>query len=89
MCASNDLGHETICKLNLQAMVTTMQPNLDLTGVSTPVGVLLILPQRKHLSRIAHWKGNVKKYKGGTVVHKKKAFRGISGTEVHLSMTYP
>ena len=35
--------------------------NLILTGVSMPVGVPLILPQGKHLSWIAHWKGNVEK----------------------------
>ena len=62
MRASNDLSRETICKLYLRAMVTTMKQqklkNLILTGVSTPVGVSLILPQRKRPSRIAHWKGN-------------------------------
>ena len=62
MRASNDLSRETICELNLQAMVTTMKQqkvkNLILTGVSMPVRVPLILPQRKRPSRIAHWKGN-------------------------------
>ena len=29
-------------------------------GVSTPVGVPLILLQRKHPSRITHWKGNLR-----------------------------
>ena len=62
MRASNDLSREMICELNLRAMVTTMKQqkvkNLILTGVSTLVRVPLILPQRKHPSRIAHWKGN-------------------------------
>ena len=43
-------------------MVTTMEQQklkiLILVGVSTPVRVPLIIPQRKRLSRIAHWKGN-------------------------------
>ena len=40
------------------------------------VRVLLILSQRKHLSQIAHWKG-YKEIMGGTVVHGRKAFRGL------------
>ena len=59
--ASNDLIRETICKLNLRAMATTMKQqklkNLILVGISTLVRVPLILPQRKHLSQITHWKG--------------------------------
>ena len=35
--------------------------NSILMGVSTPVGVPLILPQGKRPSRIAHWKSNVEK----------------------------
>ena len=62
MHASNDLIHETICKLNLRVMATTMKQqklkNLILAGVSTLVGVPLILPQRKHPSWIPHWKGD-------------------------------
>ena len=59
--ASNDLIREMICELNLRAMATTLKQqklkNLILAEVSMPVGVPLILPQRKHPSRIAHWKG--------------------------------
>ena len=62
MRASNDLIHEMICELNLRAMATTMKQqklkNLILVGVSMLVRVPLILPQRKHPSRIAHWKGH-------------------------------
>ena len=80
MCASNDLSHETICELNLPAMATTMKQqkvkNLILMGVLMLVKVPLILPQRKHPSRIAHWKGNREMVKGGTVVHRRKAFQG-------------
>ena len=61
MRASNYLIRETICELNLRAMATTMKQqklkNLILMGVSMPAGVLLILPQRKCPSWIAHWKG--------------------------------
>ena len=57
--------------------VTEKIKNLILIGVSTPVRVPLILPQRKRPSRIAHWKGNEEKYKGGTVVHGRKAFQGV------------
>ena len=61
MRASNDLIYETICELNLRVMVTTMKQqklkNLILAGVSMPVGVPFILPQRKRTPQIAHWKG--------------------------------
>ena len=84
MRASNDLSRETICELNLRAMATTMKQqklkNLILVGVLMPVRVPLILSQRKHPSQIAHWKGNEEiVFKGGTVVHGRKAF---SGSEV-------
>ena len=62
MHASNDLSREMICELNLRAMVTTMKQqklkNSILAGVSMPVRVPLILPQRKCPSWIAHRKGN-------------------------------
>ena len=37
--------------------------NLGVTGVSMPVRVPLILLQRKRLSRIAHWEGNLRSIK--------------------------
>ena len=62
MRASNDLSRKTICELNLRVMATTMKQqkvkNLILMGVSMPIEVPLILPQRKRPSQIAHWKSN-------------------------------
>ena len=56
MRVSNDLIRKTICELNLQVMATTMKQeklkNLILAGVSTPVRVPLILPQRKRHPRL-------------------------------------
>ena len=43
--------------------------NLIVAGVSMPVGVPLILHQRKQPSWTAHEEGLKNKRKGGTVVH--------------------
>ena len=94
MHASNDLSRETICELNLQAMATTMKQqkfkSLILTGVSMLAGVPLILPQRKRPSRITHWRGNEEiVFKGGTVVHGRKAFRGSEVPRIASSRHTP
>ena len=58
-------------------------------GDSRPAGVLpLILPQRKRLPWIAHWKGTDIN-KGGTEVHGFLGFLGVWSAEVISDTTSP